>query len=168
MFGHYKQKKAAEYVDPDLPITPMLDMSFQLLAFFIFTFRPAPTEGQLLLALPKQEGDKNESAIPDVDPDKKPVKLVVTVAATGEGTIAQIVLKEEESTAQPVNLGADHNAYFRELEKRFKTLGNRPGKVTLEMDGRLLQAYVVKLLDEAARAGFTDIAPVLPTEAKNK
>src|SRR5581483_4942623 len=109
MFGHSKRKKGTDYVDPDLPITPMLDMSFQLLAFFIFTFRPAPTEGQLLLALPKVEG--GESAAPSADLSEKPVKLVATVAATAEGTIAQISLKEEEGTAQPVNLGNDVKRY---------------------------------------------------------
>ena len=30
----------------------MLDMAFQILAFFVFTYRPAPVEGQLLLHLP--------------------------------------------------------------------------------------------------------------------
>ena len=43
-------------MEPDLPITPMLDMSFQLLAFFIMTFKPADTEGQIALTLPKDEG----------------------------------------------------------------------------------------------------------------
>jgi biopolymer transport protein ExbD len=167
MFGHYKRKKGTDYVDPDLPITPMLDMSFQLLAFFIFTFRPAPTEGQLMLALPEQIGDKSANLIPDVDPDKKPVKLVVTVAATAEGTIAEMVLREEESTAQPVKLGVDHKVYFRELEKRKAAMGNRPGKLTIEMDGKLLQEYVVKLIDEAVRAGFQDISPV-PTDPRKR
>jgi biopolymer transport protein ExbD len=35
-----RRRKPIPLVDPDLPITPMLDMSFQLLAFFIMeTFR---------------------------------------------------------------------------------------------------------------------------------
>jgi biopolymer transport protein ExbD len=167
MFGHYKRKKGTDYVDPDLPITPMLDMSFQLLAFFIFTFRPAPTEGQLLLALPPMEGDKSATAIPSVDPDQMPVKLVVTVAATAEGTIAEIVVREEGSTVPPVKVGADHTAYFRELEKRKAALGKRPGKLTIEIDEKLLHAYVVKLLDEAVRAGFQDISPV-PADPKKR
>jgi biopolymer transport protein ExbD len=36
----------------ELNVTAMLDMAFQLLAFFILTFRPAPIEGQLMLHLP--------------------------------------------------------------------------------------------------------------------
>ena len=38
-----------------LPITPMLDMSFQLLCFFVLTFRPAPAEGQIAVTLPRAD-----------------------------------------------------------------------------------------------------------------
>ena len=51
-----KHRQQADYVEPDLPITPMLDMSFQLMAFFVFTFRPSPTEGQIAMSLPKDDG----------------------------------------------------------------------------------------------------------------
>ena len=34
------------------PVTPMLDMAFQLLAFFIFTFKPPTAETHLDLDLP--------------------------------------------------------------------------------------------------------------------
>src|SRR5262245_19186531 len=37
--------------DVTLPITPMLYMSFQLLAFFFVTFRSIPTDGQLPVQL---------------------------------------------------------------------------------------------------------------------
>ena len=50
------KKSGTDFVEPDLPITPMLDMSFQLLAFFIMTFKVAPTEGQIMLTLPKEDG----------------------------------------------------------------------------------------------------------------
>src|SRR5947207_2085199 len=36
----------------ELPITPMLDMAFQLLTFFLFTYHPSALEGQMELALP--------------------------------------------------------------------------------------------------------------------
>src|SRR5438067_13564030 len=101
MFGHSRRNRSGQHVDPDLPITPMLDMSFQLLAFFIFTFRPAPTEGQILLALPKQEGSKTETAVPDAM-DERPVKLTVTVAATADGRIADMTLREEDSAGPAV------------------------------------------------------------------
>ena len=35
----------------EVPITPMLDMAFQLLTFFVLTYQPAPTEGQFAMNL---------------------------------------------------------------------------------------------------------------------
>ena len=36
----------------ELNVTAMLDMAFQLLAFFILTFKPPPGEDQIYLKLP--------------------------------------------------------------------------------------------------------------------
>jgi biopolymer transport protein ExbD len=45
---HHRRKSSSV----DLNLAAMLDMAFQLLAFFILTFRPAPIEGQLSMHLP--------------------------------------------------------------------------------------------------------------------
>jgi biopolymer transport protein ExbD len=44
-----KFKKPQE--DVDIPITPMLDMAFQLLTFFILTYHPMPSERQFIMNL---------------------------------------------------------------------------------------------------------------------
>ena len=36
---------------PNVPIAPMLDMAFQLLTFFVLTYRAAPVEGQFVMNL---------------------------------------------------------------------------------------------------------------------
>ncbi|HTI49712.1 MAG TPA: biopolymer transporter ExbD [Planctomycetaceae bacterium] len=46
---HRRRRTSAEV---ELNLAAMLDMAFQLLTFFILTFRPAPIEGQLALNLP--------------------------------------------------------------------------------------------------------------------
>src|SRR5262245_65876960 len=46
------RKKKRKQEDVELNITSMLDMAFQLLTFFILTFRTAPVEGQVLLRMP--------------------------------------------------------------------------------------------------------------------
>ena len=46
------RKKKRQQADVALNLAAMLDMAFQLLAFFILTFRPAPMEGQIKLMLP--------------------------------------------------------------------------------------------------------------------
>jgi biopolymer transport protein ExbD len=42
--GSRKKNKVDQEVN--IPITPMLDMAFQLLTFFVLTYKPAPTEVQ--------------------------------------------------------------------------------------------------------------------------
>ncbi|MBY0460435.1 MAG: biopolymer transporter ExbD, partial [Gemmataceae bacterium] len=87
MLRHDRKRTKTDFFEPDLPITPMLDMSFQLLAFFIMAFRPAVTENQLTLALPKADGGKTSpppSPILD-DTKDKPVHYIVRVVASDKG-----------------------------------------------------------------------------------
>jgi biopolymer transport protein ExbD len=166
MLKHDRHRQGTDFVEPDLPITPMLDMSFQLLAFFIMTFKPADTEGQIALTLPKEEGGP-ASAIPNIA-DNTPTKhFIVRVQATELGQIAGMNISiEGDADARGTDLGPNVTAYRDELLKRSRELAGKPGKVTLELGDKLLQAYVVQLVDTGIRAGFNDISPV-PIE-KNK
>lgn len=47
-----RRRKRRIQSDVELNLAAMLDMAFQLLTFFILTFRPAPIEGQISLRLP--------------------------------------------------------------------------------------------------------------------
>src|SRR5205823_3690703 len=53
-----------------LNLAAMLDMAFQLLAFFILTFKPNPVEGQISLNLPppRQEFVDRKNHPPPVEP----------------------------------------------------------------------------------------------------
>ena len=64
-----------------LPITPMLDMSFQLLFFFMATFNPTDPEGAQALAMAREKkaapktddiATNPKNVRPDVAPGKKP------------------------------------------------------------------------------------------------
>lgn len=156
-----KKKHAEDFVEPDLPITPMLDMSFQLMAFFIFTFRPTPTEGQISMVLPTNEGSKNSQAIPDPT-DEKPELFVVRVEAAENGTISRMTIAEKDSVeARPEDLGADIRAYDKALRTRYAELkGDKSkAKLSLEIADNLLGEYYVQLMDVASQVGFTNIAP---------
>jgi len=52
-----------------LPVVPMLDLSFQILFFFIITFNPGKVEGQMAMNLPAS-GDAAAKKQQDVDPSK--------------------------------------------------------------------------------------------------
>ena len=161
MLKHDRRRQGTDHVEPDLPITPMLDMSFQLLAFFIMTFKPAPTEGQIALALPKDESSGPTSVILPLDTEK-PSHYVVRVTATDGGAIENMTIAEESRLGAAKDLGTSVTAYRDELKAASARVEgrSRPGKLTLELDGKLLEGNVMQLMDTGVRAGFTDIAPV--------
>jgi biopolymer transport protein ExbD len=162
MLKHHRKRQSTDFVEPDLPITPMLDMSFQLLAFFIMTFKPAPTEGQIALTLPKEEGGTN-IAIPSPTDENKPRHYIVRVAAADNGTIEQMTLVDADAADQAgKKLGPSVQNYHAELSALSKQLETekKTGKVTLELGEKLVQEYVVQLVDQGIRAGFNDISPV--------
>lgn len=168
MLRHDKHRQGTDFVEPDLPITPMLDMSFQLLAFFIMTFKPAPTEGQIALTLPKEEGGPSSMAIPSPTDDNKPKHYIVRVASTDTGTIEQMTIFEEGAAdAKGEGIGPDVGKFHAKLSALSAQLQGKPGKVTLEMGEKLLQEYVVQLVDQGIRAGFSDISPV-PIDPKKR
>ena len=57
-----------------LNVTAMLDMAFQLLAFFVLTFRPPPAEAQIFLKLPPAKQCKARTT------EKRRAKIRVTQA----------------------------------------------------------------------------------------
>ena len=144
-------------IDPDLPITPMLDMSFQLLAFFVMTFNPSPPEGHLDLALPKEAGGPTQT-VPNLTLDEED-ELTVQVEAAPEGGITGIKVFEK-GAAEGKPLGTDTAALFQYLKDRAAKLG-KVGKLRLEMGETLNYQFVVKLIDEATRAGYKQVSPTL-------
>src|SRR5262245_33026247 len=115
MLSHKRKRQGTDFVEPDLPITPMLDMSFQLLAFFIMTFKPAPTEGQIALTLPKEEGGPSATAIPSPVDENKPKHYLVRVTSA-DGSIEKMTIIEEGSANQGKDLGATVTTYRDELK----------------------------------------------------
>ena len=144
--------------EPELPITPMLDMSFQLMAFFILTFRPTPQEAQLALSLPKEDG--GGQSVPSVSLEVEDEELVVQVYAADTGAIADIVAAPKTGN---VPLGPDSAKLFDYLKDRPKAAGAR---LKFEFAERLNYEYAIKLLDEGKRAGFDRISPTLLNLAK--
>ncbi len=93
-----RKHKSAEEVE--LNLAAMLDMAFQLLTFFILTFRPAPVEGQVNLRLPPPmaiAGSGTQKAGADFnmkEPPKAATTLVVSVFSNKDGSVAQLAVDE--------------------------------------------------------------------------
>jgi biopolymer transport protein ExbD len=177
-----RRRKPSEDVEPDLPITPMLDMSFQLLAFFIMTFKPAPTEGQIAMSLPPAEEGGESLNVPDPT-SVKPLKYAVRIIPDADGNIASMNIREEgaaDNTGR--DIGSDvQTGFLPEVKKIYQAEKDRaarevaagreappPPKLTLEIGDALKQGPVVALMDAAVQVGFTDIAPVPLDKSKRK
>ena len=157
MLKKRKHRLATEYVEPDLPITPMLDMSFQLLAFFVTTYNPGPIEAMLPMGLPKLDGGPQSTlALPTEDEAEE---VTVQVESTENGAIDGIRVFTKTTAANPKDLGKDSRELFKFLKEKIAALkGAAPGKLTIEMADDLNYQNMIKLVDEGRRAGFDRVS----------
>jgi biopolymer transport protein ExbD len=155
--------------EPNLPVTPMLDMAFQLLAFFVMTYHPSDLEGQMDLSLPsenitqaKKQEDINMEAKPD--PNKAlelPANLTVIVRTqmdnVNNGRISALTLQDDAGGHPVDNL----DALATELKERSKTVENKEN-IKIQADSKLKWESVIQVMDVCQQAGFKNISFVPP------
>ncbi len=91
-----RRRRGRSKHEVELNLAAMLDMAFQLLAFFILTFRPSPVEGELALNLPPPRAiaapiDSNQPAEGAGGPVVE-TSFMIGVRADGEGHVAGVQL----------------------------------------------------------------------------
>ena len=87
------------------------------------------------------------------------------VYMNGDGGIEKMTLSEEGSAATTgKDLTSDPKVYQTEIKALAAGLATQKppkvGKLTLELDAKLVQDSVMQLVDIGIRAGFNDISPV--------
>lgn len=87
--------------DVEIPITPMLDMAFQLLTFFVMTFNPTPVEVQYTMNLlpgksVTQPQAETESNSPSDDLPAELKTITTNLFADGSGQLARVTIGENE------------------------------------------------------------------------
>ena len=123
-------------IEVQFPVTPMLDMAFQLMAFFVLTFQAPTAETRLDLYLPttpaalpgSTRGRATEAAARKVDLDLEN-DLVIRARADDLGDLKSLALNDS-----PV---PDLAALADRLGRYAKVLGARPLRVRLLADDRL-------------------------------
>ena len=151
-----------------LPITPMLDMSFQLLFFFIATFHlPTGMEGQMTLAVqglgpcfgdppPRQAG-----GLVDL---QSPVTIALkadTVGQSADGVSALTLMQRSGETHLP------YSTDLKELRQCLVDVSQKAGagpSIKVQGDARVKWRGVVKVMDACRAAGFEDIAFAQPDD----
>jgi biopolymer transport protein ExbD len=177
-----KHRKPTESEKPQVPITPMLDLTFQLLFFFISLFDPNTghhkVEGQMDLMLPasaakqKQAKDAN-----DVDPlqlSKKnddeidleiqtDLTVVVNTQDQGDdkGKIAALFI-ENRGPRTPIDYDKDLTVLTKYLtDERAKS---DSATIRVQGDSKVHWSEMIRVMDACRKAGFKDVGFVQPQD----
>jgi biopolymer transport protein ExbD len=173
-----ERNRADQATEVALPITPMLDMAFQLLFFFIMTFNPADLEGQMDLSLPT-DADKAAHDQKDVNPesktDKNPepefpsdltVKARTQLDGRNDGEISALFVQGIDGKPDSVP-GSDEKSLLQGLNdyltKKRDSLTNKDA-IKVQGDGKLKVRAIIKVMDACRRAGFTNVSFVPPED----
>jgi biopolymer transport protein ExbD len=176
------KRRREESVDVEINkvITPMLDMAFQIFAFFIVIYHPSQLEGQMLLNLPDAalaKAAKPEDAKPDQSMTGElelPAEISV-IAKTKrpdgglDGSITQIsvqerlgtkdVIKQDQGSKEVPNL----DALRKYLQSVRDTLSNQ-NDIKIEAESGLRYEYVMEIMDVCTRAGFKNVGFAPPPD----
>jgi biopolymer transport protein ExbD len=170
MFGvrHRKRGDGGQEVNLSMMVTPMLDMTFQLLAFFIITFKPTPLEGQmsLLLAAEKTTGGQNLNQPVETEPVKPKVDLTAIVASEGGG-IDGIQVRNGNQTAEVKGGVEGLHTYLTNLRKEVPELSSQE-EITIEASSKLEYSNLIYLMDVCMKTGFKKPAFGLPPDLQGQ
>jgi biopolymer transport protein ExbD len=163
------RRHAEEGPEPNLPVTPMLDMAFQLLAFFVMTYHPSDFEGQMELSLPSEaitkaqdKEDVKPDAAVDKDQDLKLSANITVIVRTQRdnvhnGSITGISLEDGAGKAPVATL----DKLREELKKRHETVENKEN-IKIQADNKMRWEEVINVMDVCQEAGFKNISFVPP------
>ena len=134
----------------ELNLAAMLDMAFQLLAFFILTFKPSPVEGQISLHMPPPQPVANINAekqagenVADLSPVAGLETLIVSLFSSPSGDLASMAVGGGTVNSQ------------KELDTRLRTIFKDPGvpfdQVIIQVDSALRYEELMQVVDVCTR-----------------
>jgi biopolymer transport protein ExbD len=145
-----EQKKVKKAQAPEVPVAPMLDMAFQLLTFFVLTYRAAPSEVQFgMQLLPPQPATAITAEAPsDKPPDNLPVSLrtLPTILRAGNrGVLAQVTIGE-------TSIPTDPKLIEQELDKIFQNPDLPFDQTIIKFDPHLKYSELMRVINAFSNA----------------
>lgn len=159
-----RKKKHRDSGGVQMNLAAMLDMAFQLLSFFILTFKPAPIEGQLSLMLPppkpatqvqpNQQQKESDGDGPPVVPS-----LIISVPAGPGGNVAGVSVGLVQAFSGP----ATKDNLMR-LDRRMKELFGVQGtpfeQVLVRVGREVHYSEMMKVVDVCSRQKLENGEPL--------
>jgi biopolymer transport protein ExbD len=149
-----KRGEAREEVQ--FPVTPMLDMAFQLLAFFILTFQSPTSETRLDLYLPT-----TPVALPGSSQGQARTSPPKRSDLDLENDLKILVQADELGDRKSLRLGEtplpDLEALADLLRRYAKVLDGRPLRVRITADDRLRYEEAARIIGTCNAAGVASI-----------
>ncbi len=142
--------------DVTLEMTPMIDVVFLLLIFFMLTFKIVSVEGQFSINMPKAEGAQADPTL-DVSTALPDIRL-------------RLVADLEDGSLEAILVDDDPIGSFEELGPILMGMtGGDPEMaadiaIQLRADPQLHYGHVIQAINEAARARITQIKFEPPTD----
>jgi biopolymer transport protein ExbD len=182
-----KHRETAPDVEVALPIVPMLDLSFQILFFFIITFNPGKAEGRMSMNLPASGEAKAKDAA-SVDLSKSsdveleiPSDFVVVVRSYDDafavslrnaekvdeiGTLrglAQLTPKDRRDEIDKL-LEKLRDVLQQSKDKKEKAGEKATDNVKIEANGKTKYEVLVSVMDACIRAGYSQVGFAPPPD----
>jgi biopolymer transport protein ExbD len=155
----FRRRRRRSSEEVELNLAAMLDMAFQLLTFFILTFRPAPIEGQLSLNLPPPIPVTDVPAEPSIDTADAGVamvsSLVIIIRADPEGNVAAVNVGPGRAFAGPANAYNLHELN-RQLRGLFGLQHTPYDQVLIRVAPTLRYEELMKIIDVCTRQKLPD------------
>lgn len=174
-----RHRRGSPFEKPMIPIVPMLDLTFQLLFFFITLFDPSAAsrlvEGQMDLMLPKEDKKGQASAPEDVQPelpsdkeDEPPeipadLTVIVTTQLDGvnDGNINSLAVEDRSGKTN-----IDYDKKLTDLVKYLKEQREKSGNASIRVQGdsKLKWEAMVQVMDACRKAGFENVGFMQPPD----
>ncbi len=126
------------------PLTPMIDVTFQLLLYFLLTINYRPSEGQIPGSLPLEVGVAVKIKIP-----LKPIRIVLQPRGPNRESV-----QYEVDNLPPTD---NANELYLSLMGRQKAIGSDEAPVVIRARGDVRWKFVVEVFNAAVRAKFKNI-----------
>ena len=154
-----RRRRKRDQGSVEMNLAAMLDMAFQLLTFFILTFRPAPIEGQLSLNLPPPVPVTTPEASATGGTGIENVLTMETlhlhVVANDRGDVSELRVE-----LNPVVQGKLDEANIQRLDQnlhaKFAVKQIPFDRIQIAVDGRLRYGELMKIIDVCHRQKLPD------------